>query len=779
MSDYDHLYRAADKQIIFHEEEGDDLKPLVIPVPDSPPLNKIEGYGLHPKNQKYVRPKCPPRLKELNDRRYEDVEDYWRELEKNYDYYKDELYFINESWDRRLNGFWVFIFGQPYFVCPYHAFYLEGYTVGRTAYVFPDYRDRDRRWYHGVWHLDLQDADCGGINYAKHRREGATSRTSAINLNLVTCPDWKMIEYQAFENGIQSKNETSARDDVYLATILPQYNNLWFWFIPRNPGNKNPQAELTFSPPTGKIKKKKNEDDAGERVLKYLNTKCTYRDMSVSAYDGAKLRLHHGDESGKTSKTDVLERHKTVKYCITDAGGTNFSGFIINTSTVGDMVKEGGEKFKELCKQSKHHERNENNQTASGLYNMFMPAYDGLNRDFIDPYGMSIIDEPLPHQLEYMEGRYLKKHGNMDGFKPLGARKFLQNTRDHLLKIGDLEGYAKEKRQNPVRFRECFSMAIDEKCPFNITILENRLEQFAFGPNRFVLYGNYKYRDWDNSTWDTSKLPTLQQYIEGKTRVYFEQVPYSERKTAKFEVSYLFPDDRDSNKWVYNPQTRMHEPGNKNKFCAGGDPFKIKGKTKSGRASWGGGAVFRIFDSTVDSPEVDPMAINPVTGDFMHVTDRFCLTYLQRPESLMIYGEDMLKMCLYYGCTMFPEITLPFLWDYFEDIRHFKGWLEYPYDKIKGRESTQPGLPAHTKHIGELYSEFNEWINRSAKREVHMTILEQARDVGYDMEDYDLFAAGGWGLVSAKKSKLYTPAPSKIILGSKNPLDRYNVYRGN
>lgn len=757
LREYDDLYSPSPYSITYNDDDPDitfvEKNRIEVQLPPQPGYPQMVNYGMHPKNQYFVRPEMPPKLKELNKKRYKDIEDYWNEIKNNYQYYKEELWFIKQEWNRRENGVWYLINGQATFISKWHYFFLTSYTVGPTKGVFFDYRDRDRRWFIFMEHVDASPVDYGA-NYPKHRREGATSKVASIVLNLATSPNIEAIQKNALKCGIQSKDEPSA-SNFFASHCVPQNKNLPFYFMPRNSNPSNPKEKLYFGPPSDK----KSKEDSGKEELTYLNTEITFKASGELLFDGEKLRMHVGDENGKTKEANVERRHSTVKLCC--SLGNEIIGLIINPSTVGEMDKEGGANFKELAHQSQNSERDDNGQTVSGLVNLFIPAFDGL-QGFIGPYGESIIDTPTPQQEEFMwktNGkvceallkRHIKEFGSKQGFKLPGARKYLQNRRDFWLKKKKTDQLSKEKRQHPMAWRECWTTMVDETCPFDLYKIETRLEAFI-GGNPWVRYGKFIWEGWDNSKYQPQDLPSKEMFINKQARVVWKETSQEE---AEWEISYLYPDPKDSNKFTIDP-IKGYVPGMRKYFCAGGDPIKSKDKTTTKKPSLAAGTVYRKFDSTVDDINCyDKNAINPETKDTFWVTDRFCAIYLKRPEIKAMYGEAMLKACLYYGCTMFPEGNLPYLYEYFEETRGFGEWLTYKVDKKRKFETT---MMQHTSDLlkVEIYGEWADYIYENALREVHPTILMQARDVGPDgMTDYDLFAAGGYALLNLKQSRLY------------------------
>jgi hypothetical protein len=165
---------------------------------------------------------------------------------------------------------------------------------------------------------------------------------------------------------------------------------------------------------------------------------------------------------------------------------------------------------------------------------------------------------------------------------------------------------------------------------------------------------------------------------------------------------------------------------------AGGDPFKFN-VTEGNRKSKGGGAVVRkgkIKD-----------------GDFS-MKRKFVCTYSNRTYNKYGYAEDMLMMCVYFGVSMFPEINVDLLWDYFEQ-RGYEGFLLYRVDPKTFQQQKTPGANTNEKIKQEIFTEYMNFIEFEAVEENHIELLEECRDIGgpEEMTDYDLFSAGGYALL--------------------------------
>jgi hypothetical protein len=694
-------YQDASKGVWVNTEDKD-LVPIWIALPEPPDPHKIDNFGLPAKEQMWHPPKLPKRLKELQTK-YDTLDDIWEELEEHKDIYEEEIQFIRTQWDRRLHGYWFYNNGVPTYIDGWHYFYCAWWNIDVGL---PKYRDRDRRFFlfarkiytdtiaprvnaKGIaikdekgkyeW-VDFSRRLFYGFNYPKHRREGATYKAECINYEIISRT------LGAF-GGIQSMNDVQARK-CFLRHLVGPWKKLPFFFKPNYEGSTSPKTELSFSPPAKRLSSK----GALSMSELGLESGINYEMADPSAYDGDKLYFHHDDEVGKLKKgLSCWDRHTVVKECLVMGG--DIIGYTVKTSTVGEMEKGGGKVFKHQCMMSNYYERTPNGQTRSGLANLFIPAFDGL-QGFIDQFGMSVIDTPTKEQSEYI-GR------------KIGAREFLLNRRKGFIDAGDQEGLSEEIRLYPMRFVECFRTA-SKSSGFNMNKLETYIDELSF-TRQAIAVGNFVWKDGKKDT----------------------SVIFIENPQGKFRVSHQL-DNLEANRKYWSDEEESFMPGNTHWGVAGGDPFKFN-KTEGNRKSKGGGAVVRkgrIKD-----------------GDF-GMKRKFVCTYAQRTFDKEIYAEDMLMMCVYYGVQMFPEINVPLLWDYFEK-RGYGSYLLYKVDPKSFEFSKTPGGSTSDKIKQDIFTEYMTWIENEAVIETHVEILEECRDIDgpEDMTNYDLFTAGGYALL--------------------------------
>lgn len=683
--------------VILFNTDDEDLVPIEFKLPDAPPLDEVHGYGIDPLEQVWRRFEVPIKLKELNEDNTMSPSQKVAHLESNQTYYKAEIEYIQKDIQRAKQGLWYFIKGKPYFIPPAGYFYLQWWPIEGKPV---DFRMRDLKFWLFDYMVD-NDADVIGFNYPKHRREGATNRAS--------CKRYKVAIDTSFAHcGMQSKDRLHAQE-IHEQMVLPAWREYMpFWWKPIYNGNNIDMSVLRFTSPVAR-----NNPDHGKKAL---NSLIDFRDSGEKAYDGLKLRHLFNDEIGKTVEVNVKKRWEIQRQCLSD--GSTIIGKCLNASTVDEMEKGGGRVFKEICDQSHFHQKDETTgRTTSWLYNLFMPAYEGFGGEM-----------PKHLQKRFGHDRWVDKYGfdvtDPETGRP-AAEVFHMAVRMDYKRRGDVEGEIEYTRQFPLRWRDCWRVSVKE-CNFNLAIIEDRLDYYRNG-NTDKQRGDFM---WENGQQDT-------------------RVIWVPNEQGKFYLSWQFEDPRDTNRFFMEDGVRV--PGNTRRFVAGGDPFKFK-TTKTGKKSDGGGAVFMKHDIMIDPPQKDVSAFT---------TNRFVCTYSNRPRDKRIYGEDMLMMCVYFGCEMNPEINVEFLWDYFSD-RGYGRYLYYHFDVNKNKLSVTPGMSTHEKVKETIFREWQFYIQHHGLRERHDEILEQCKEIEDDMNDYDLFVAGGYALMAAN-SNPFKPQEQTVV----------------
>lgn len=420
-----------------------------------------------------------------------------------------------------------------------------------------------------------------------------------------------------------------------------------------------------------------------------------------------------------TKEVDVLERTLVVRKAMSTGNNTLIHGYSNQISTAGDLKTGGGNSAKELAKLSHWGKRNDNGQTQTGFINLFIPSDEGLE-NFVDEWGFS---------------------------KKTEARENIENTWDAFRSAQDWVALNEEMRQTPLLWRHNF-ISNSKQARFNIYIIENRLSELAVMERPLTIRGRFAWENNSTHGYDMKKLTSREDFINKKDRVIF--IPEVDDNYS-WEISWM-PDKANQNKFTFIQEENKIIPGNTTKATHGIDPFKYREKTTSGAGSLGGGAVFRLFDPTVDLPHVSPNSINPETGDFYHVTDRFCATYLKRPSSNE-FCEQQLMCALFYGVKSYIETNVTEVYKWYKE-RGFEDYMFFPYDEKKGEEKDIAGSDTTPKIINAIYNAWADHIDKNGMREVHALPLEQCSQIDDTMNDYDLFTACGYALLQAGGMKV-------------------------
>jgi len=455
--------------------------------------------------QYWERPALPA---ELMDWKAEEEER--QRTDPNY-HHPELMKIIRREWHRRRYGVWFYNHGKPVYLTGTHYFYLTHWKID-TGY--PDYRLIDLEYFY-YWQYCFEDDKCFGILEITRRRGGKSYRASCILYEIIS-------RSANSQGGIQSK-EKEAAADFFQNKLVPSFTALPYFFVPEYDTSKGdtPKEELRFFRTTKKGARAKERNKTPD-----LQSTVTYRDSKAKAYDGRKLKIYVGDESGKV-QVNVLDRHKVLKYCLMD-NRRRIIGKMIITSTVEEMGVRYG--FDKLWKQSNPRERGSNGQTTSGLYKFFIPAHRGGDYDIYgNPYEQATMD---------------------------AINRDREAHQDSVEELNDII------RKEPMTEEEAFY--VDAKqCHFNPNTLNFRLSDLGMMGNHYKERGNFV---WQNNVRDTKVV--WQPDIKGR-----------------WEICWLFEGNGQSNKVVrrgskYLPDNGLH-------FVTGCDPFDHDVVEDEGRRSKG------------------------------------------------------------------------------------------------------------------------------------------------------------------------------------------------
>jgi hypothetical protein len=500
----------------------EEISGIKIQLPEKPKKKDILFSNLPKKKQKWSRTEMPSGLSPETASKYAE--------------------FISQEFDRRANGVWFMNNGVPTYITGEHYYYLNWCKLDIG---YPNYRDRDRRFYM-FWEHCTKDPDCFGLVMVKHRREGASYKGAAMLLYEVTA------NYNS-HGGIISKTGADAKS-LFTDKMVYMFRNLPFFFQPIIDGSDNPKSTLSFNQPGQKISKNFKTVTKSEA----LNSKIDWRNTKENSYDSVKLLRYLCDEAGKWVDANVEKNWEVVRSCLTL--GDKIIGKCFMPSTVNELSKSGGENFKNLWYDSDPDDIDANGRTRSGLYQYFTPAYDGYE-GFIDEYGMSVIETPSPEQSKYIK-------------KTIGAKEFLQNIRDSYK--DNTSKLSEEKRQRPFNIDEAFRSDVNNSL-FDVERIYQQID-FNNSSNSVTVYGDFV---WKGGVEDS-------------------EVVWQPRKNGKFHIAWIPPDERRNKKDTKNG--RLY-PGNHVELVAGCDPYDHD-TTTDGRRSDAAAYVYKKFSMMDDFSSV-------------------------------------------------------------------------------------------------------------------------------------------------------------------------------
>lgn len=276
-----------------------------------------------------------------------------------YDKQLDE--FIQDQWDKRLNGFWYMNKGVPTFLTGLHWLYLEYWQIDIG---FPKFRIPDLEYFYFLQYC-IEDPLCLGAVEVTKRRFGKSFRAGIFIYEYIS-------RTQNANGGIQSKTLADAKK-FFGKTIIKPFKKMPRFFRPEYDmsGGITPKTELRFEQTN--VRGKNAEETLKKEALDSL---IDFQSSDELAYDGQKTHRMVCDEAGKTTEASIYERHDVLRYCVMD-DEARIIGKILYTTTVEQLKTEREdiqESFKILWEDSDQNDKKENGQTASGLYRFFMPA---------------------------------------------------------------------------------------------------------------------------------------------------------------------------------------------------------------------------------------------------------------------------------------------------------------------------------------------------------------------------------------------------------------------
>jgi hypothetical protein len=655
---------------------------LDIQLPKVPSKKEILFNERKPAMQMWERLPVPAELQRIRSM------DEWYEMPS--DFKKRFNSYIEKEFERRRNGLWFYNNGVPVYITGRHYMMLQW---SKMDIGYASYLEFQRRLF---IHFAACESDSRSVGqmYTKCRRSGYTNMSAAILVDEGTQVKDKLL-------GIQSKTGKDAQENIFMKKVVPMFKSYPFFFKPIQDGTTNPRMELAFREPSKRITKNNKTSNKGEA----LNTIINWKNTTNNAYDGEKLHLMYLDEAGKWERpTDIREAWRIERTCL--IVGRKIIGKALVGSTVNPMDK-GGQQYKEIWRDSDPEDRNANGRTKTGLYRLFIPAYEALE-GFFDKHGNPIVEGP-EKPVQTIDGDYVD----------IGAKTYLKNERDAL------KGDARELNE----FIRQFPFTIDEA-------MRDSIEGSTFNIGRIYEQAEYNQELYPN--------PVVRGNFSWKDGVVDKEVMFSPNPQGRWRLSWM-PKSEMQNKHVIKHGKKY--PANDHIGVGGVDSYDLDSTTDN-RGSKGACHLYNKFSMAAPA-------------------NMFVAEYASRPPLARIFYEDILMAAVFYGYPLLIENNKYGIVRHFES----RGYEEYVMKRPEHLKSPNAasntktrGIPsnsvdviqAHAQAI-EAYVEEHVGINAQTGEMGKMYFDRTLDDwIGYKIDNrtkYDLTISSGLALLGAQKTK--------------------------
>lgn len=609
--------------------------------------------------------------------------------------------YIEREFDRRELGYWFVNNGEKTYITGAHYMYLQW---SKTDVGHPDFRESNRVFFL-FWEACKADSRCFGMCYLKNRRSGFSFMASSEAVNIATLAKDARI-------GLTSKTGPDAKK-MFTDKVVPIANNYPFFFQPVRDGMTTPKTELAFRVPASKITRK-NMHEENEEEIDGLDTTIDWRNTADNSYDGEKLLYLVEDEAAKLERPMNIENGWRVrKTCL--RLGARIIGKCMMGST-SNALDKGGENYKRIYYDSNVKKRNQNGQTISGLYSLFIPMEYNFE-GYIDEFGHAVLETP-EKPVRSAEGTWITQ----------GVIEYWNNEVASLKANPDAlnEFYRQFPRTESHAFRDETKSSL-----FNLTKIYQQIDYNDGMIQDHVLTRGYFH--WANGEKDT-------------------KVVWTPDKNGRFLVSWI-PGPGINNNYITKNGNRY--PGNEHIGAFGCDPYDISGATFGGsNGSLHGLTKFNMTGAP---------------------SNAFFLEYIARPQTAEIFFEEVLMACVFYGMPILCENNKARLLYHFKN-RGYRGFSMNRPDKhlhkLSFTEREIGGIPSSSEDIKQAHATAIEtYIERFVGLDMegnyrqpdeigdmpfNKTLQDWARFDINDRTKYDASISSGYAIMANQKH-VYLP----------------------
>ena len=542
--------------------------------------------------------------------------------------------YIEEEFDYREKGFWFANNGKPTYITGSHYMYLQWSSIDIG---YPDYREANRIYWI-FWEACKADDRSFGMIYLKIRRSGFSFMTSSECVNIGTLARDSRI-------GILSKTGADAKK-MFTDKVVPINVRLPFFFRPIMDGMDKPKTELAFRVPASKITKK-NMYESDDTEVDGLDTSIDWKNTDDNSYDGEKLLFLAHDESAKWLKpNNIKDNWRVTKTCL--RLGSRIIGKCMMGST-SNALSKGGQNYKDIYLDSDVLHRNDNGQTKSGLYKLFIPMEWNME-GFIDRYGMPVFSKPEA-PIMGVDNRLIK-NGAIDYWE--AEVKSLKSDADALN-----EYYRQFPRTESHAFRDESKQSL-----FNLTKIYQQID-----------YNDGLIREHH----------TTRGSFHWKDGIKDSEVVFTPDKRGRFNVSWT-PNKNLHNRTI--TRNNVKYPGNDHIGAFGCDSYDISGVVG------GSGSNGALHGVTMFNMDEAP-------------SNEFFLEYVARPQTAEIFFEEVLMACVFYSMPILIENNKPRLLYHFKN-RGYRGFCmnrpDKSFNKLSTTERELGGIPNSSEDVKQAHA---------------------------------------------------------------------------